>query len=212
MAYCSAPQLFELGGMPPGGVRSMARLTTGAVVANNTILLDAHGLGAGDVVRLQAQQEGSVPSPLVALRPYYALPVDESSFQLEESVGSGAIDLTTTGSTFFAIVPPDYDGSIAWASALIDDMLPSATLPLTEPYPAVVVATCAELASWRLLSQQGAQASALSEILDASRRRLDRWARGVPVRGQNAPKPSNLSVSSGKLSASRRPWRQFGGL
>jgi hypothetical protein len=59
--------------------------------------------------------------------------------------------------------------------------------------------------------RQGA-ASSFSEIVDAARKRLERWATGVPLRGENVPEPANLAASASAPAADTSGWKTWGSL
>lgn len=216
MAYCVESDLYDFG-LPRGGIPNPARLAAEppASVSSNAIELDGHGFALNDPVSFRAEAGGSLPSPLVAGTTYYAIPAGEGYFQVAATSGGAAIDLTTTGSGVVVLTPLPIDAAIEFASALIDDMLPSHVVPLTAPYPPIVVMTCAELAAAKLAARSGSASVSLTAMADAARKRLERWAQGVPLRGTNtaAQIPTNLA-QVGSLTAPPidvRGWRRWGG-
>jgi hypothetical protein len=184
----------------------------GVSTSANTIELDGHGLVDDDVVTFRAESGGALPSPLVEGTSYFAAPVDEHRFQVAATAGGSVLDLTTAGSKTIAIVPSPVAAAIRWASRMIDDMLPAHLVPLTAPYPEVIRMTCAELAASKLLALSGTASKTISEIADAARKRLERWGRGIPIRGDNAPPAANLACSAVAAPLDTRGWRQYGGI
>jgi hypothetical protein len=166
----------------------------------------------GDEITLRAEAGGSLPSPLVAATTYYARPVNDNSFQLSAVPGGSAIDLTTAGARFLIITPLPIQGTICWASRIIDDMLPAHVVPLVFPYHELIVATTAELAIGKLLGRAGSASKSLAEMVDAANARLAKWARGIPLRGDNTPQAANLSVSASIPYSDARGWARYGGL
>jgi len=169
-------------------------------VDTNSFELEGHGLGANASVSFRAEAGGSLTSPLVAGTRYYALVVDDDHFQVSLTSGGAAVDLLTTGSRVLLITPLPIDAKIEYASELIQDLIPSALLPLVQPYPRIVVMTCAELAAGALGYYAGEVSKSMSELLDLARKRLDRWSKGVPIRGTNAPVSAGLSMFSSRAA------------
>jgi len=180
-------------------------------VANDAIVLDDHGFDTGSVVTFRAESGGAVCSPLIAGVTYYAIAIDETRFSVSASVGGLAISLTLAGSRMLAISPISFASAIEWADRLIDDMLPSAVVPLTAPVSPTVRMTSAELAAWKILSLTGGASKPLSEMFDFAKKRLDRWAKGAPIRGTNAPAPAGLAISGASMTAARVSFGRYGG-
>lgn len=217
MAYCEDADLWDFG-VPRGSIPNPARLAADppASASTDAIELDGHGFELDDPVTFRAEAGGSLPSPLVAGTQYYAIPVGESYFKVAASAGGAVIDLTTAGSGVVVIAPLPTEKAREFATALIDDMIPSHAVPLTAPYPPIVVMTCAELAAAKLAARQGAASVSLSGVADAARKRLERWAQGIPIRGTNtsAQTPTNLARSATALAAPAldvRGWNRWGG-
>lgn len=215
MAYCTERDLYSFG-VPRGGVPNAGRLTAEppANATTDAIELDCHGFAADDLLTFRAEAGGSLPSPLVAGTVYYAKPVSESFFQVAATAGGAAIDLTTAGSAVVVTTPLPIDEAIEFASALIDNMLPSHAVPLAEPVPAIVRMTCAELAAAKLGAVSGATSVSLSATADAARKRLEAWAKGIPLRGEgaSAQTPTNLAVSAAAPALDVRGYSEFFGM
>jgi hypothetical protein len=213
-SYCSPDDLWDFG-VPRGGIPNPGRLAADppASASTNAVELDGHGFAEGDPVSFRAEGGGSLPSPLVAGTTYYAKPTSESYFQVAASPGGAAIDLTTAGSGVVVNAPLPIDAAIEFASALIDDMLPAHAVPLVEPYPPIITMTCAELAAAKLAARSGAASVSLTVMADAARKRLERWATGVPVRGTgtSAQTPTNLAQSVTAPALDSRGYRRWGG-
>jgi hypothetical protein len=211
MGYCDVADLYQQG-LPRGSTPALGRLVASVSTSANAFDLDGHDFVDGDAVRFRAELDGTLPAPIVEGTTYFVLAVDGGRFQVEATLGGGAINLSTAGLGVVVIADVPREAAIDWGAALIDDMMPSAVVPLTAPYPPVVVATNAELAIWKLSPPDARKAFA--DVLDGAQKRLARWARGVPVRGANAPAPADLSVASGAASAATdaRGWRRFGGI
>jgi len=211
VGYCTPADLV-LHGMPRGAATAPGRLVGAVSTAANTIELDGHDFMTGDEVSFRAEAGGVLPSPLVAGVTYFAIAVSDSLFSVAATAGGAALDLTTAGSRIVAFAPRPREAAIEWATRLIDDMLPAGSVPLTAPYPSIVTMTCAELAAWKLTRLAGTASKSLTEIADAARQRLARWARGVPIRGDNAPTPTGLACSTPAVASTARPWRSYGGI
>jgi len=211
MAYCDLSDLFAYG-VSRGALRNAGRLVGSVDASANTFELDVHGFSTGTVVTFRAEAGGSLPSPLVSGASYYAIRVSESRFSVSLTSGGSVLDLTTAGSRIVVVAELPESAVRDWASRLIDDMLPAHVVPLSEPYPEIVRMTAAELSAARLLAMLGEQSTSLATIADSAQKRLERWSRGVPVRGENAPKSAVLSASVSAPANDSRGWRVYGGL
>lgn len=209
--YCDPADLYAFG-LPRGALPNPGRLVASVSVADDAITLDGHGFESGDPVSFRAEAGGSLPAPLVAGTSYYALPITGDTFSVSATVGGSAVNLTTAGANTLAIAPRPIAAAITWSSRLIDDMLPAHVVPLTEPYHPLVRMTCAELSAGKLLGLQGAASKSLSEMIDAAHKRLARWAKGIPLRGDNVPTAAQKATSATVPYADRRGWNRHGGL
>lgn len=69
-------------------------------VTTDTIDFTAHGLVNGQRIYFStAAVGGSLPAPLVAGTPYFVVNATTNTFQVESSIGGGAINLTTAGAS-----------------------------------------------------------------------------------------------------------------
>lgn len=211
MAYCEPANLYQYG-LPRGGLPNEGRLAGSVSVALNSIELDGHGFATDDTVRFRAEAGGSLPSPIAAETDYYVITVNDDRFSVSASIGGSAVDFTTAGSRVIVIAPLPLASACTWASRVLDDMLPAAVVPLTAPYPEIVVMTAAELAIWKLGTYTGAQSKSLTEMVDFAQKRIARWAKGAPVRGANAPESANLSASATANFTDSRGWSRYGGI
>jgi len=213
VSYCEESDVYAYG-VPRGALPHEGRVAAAASASTDAIELDGHGFASGDELSLRAEAGGSLPSPLAEGTTYYALPVDGDHFQVAATSGGAAIDLTTVGGNIVVVVPLPIALAVAWASRLIDDMLPAHVVPLESPYPELVRMTCAELAAGKLAQLTGATSESLAATLDAAHKRLARWGRSVPIRGTNAPDPAGLATTAAATATATdaRGWRRFGGL
>lgn len=214
MSYCTVADLFA-NGLPRGALANPGRLVAGgggANVTTNALPLDQHGLSLNDQITLRAEGGASLPAPLVAGTTYYAIPINDGAFSVAAAPDGSAIDLTTPGARILVIVPIPYAAAIAAAEALINDMLPAHLVPLQPPYNPTIVLTCAELAIGKLLQGTGSASKSLGDMVDAARKRLERWSAGIPLRGANVPPAANVGVSATVPYVDVRGWSRFGGL
>lgn len=195
-AYCTRGDLYD-NGLPRGGLPNPGRLIASVDPDNDLLTLEGHGLDTDDLVVFRAEVGGTLPSPLVASVSYYAIAVTDSTFMVAAAAGGAAIDLTTAGSNVVAVVPLPFDKAIVWASAIVDNFLPSHVVPLEAPYPEVVVQVVADLAIARLMRQTGgASSDYITAKLAEAQRILERWGKQLaPIRGENAPPAANLAVT-----------------
>ena len=211
MNYCAVSDLFA-NGLPRGALSNPGRLASAANATTNTIALDQHGLALNDQITVRAEGGGSLPAPLAPGVTYYAIPVNDGSFSLAATPSGAVIDLTTAGARIVVVVPIPYNAAIAFGAALIDDMLPAHIVPLIAPFSPIIVMTNAELAIGKLMQGTGSGSKSMGEMVDMARKRLERWAAGIPLRGTNVPPPANLAASASVPYRDPRGWSKFGGL
>jgi hypothetical protein len=209
--YCDPADLYDYG-VPRGALPNPGRVASSVSTSSNAFTLDVHGFAQDDPVSFRAEAGGSLPSPLEAGTTYYAIPLTDSTFSVATSEGGSAVDLTTAGSRVVVIAPLPIDKAIRWASRVIDDSLPAHVLPLTEPIHELVKMTCAELAAGKLAARSGSASKSLADIVEAAEKRLARWAKGIPLRGENAPNPANKAQSATVPYSDPRGWNRYGGL
>jgi hypothetical protein len=211
-SYCEASDLYDHG-LPRGAAPNPGRLASSVDADADTIALDVHGFDTDAEVVLRADAGGTMPGGLTALATYYAIPVTEGTFKVSATEGGDAVDITSEGSGLVVIAPLPIAAAIAWASRMIDQFLIGHVVPLEEPIPDLVRMTCAELAAGKVLARTGGGSRALSAIVDDARKRLEKWGRGVPLRGENKPTSANTAVSSATAAyADRRGWSRYGGI
>lgn len=206
VAYCENSDLYSYG-LPRGGLSNPARLVESVTTASNILTLDQHGFSTDDSVRFRVEPGGSMPDPLVENTEYFAVYVNDNDFSVALTSGGSAVDLTTAGKDILVVAEIPFASTIAWASEMINDMLPAHVVPLEEPYPEIVIMTCAELAAGKLMARQGNSPSDLSSVVANAQKRLERWGKGVPIRGTDAPTRHNLSVSAGRAYNDSTGWR-----
>lgn len=209
MDYCAPADLY-LFGLPRGALPNPGRLAAAVSASTDSITLDGHGFSLNDVVSFRAEASGALPSPLVAGTEYYAIPRTESTFAVAATSGGSAVDFTTAGTRVVVTSPLPIASAIAWASALIDDMLPAHVVPLVAPIPELVKMTCAELAAGKLMTRSGTASKSLTEMVLSARKVLERWAKGVPLRNAEAQPRANLAVGVTAVARDIRGWRAFG--
>ena len=208
--YCTESDVYDHG-VQRGSLPNPARPICAVDVASDSFSLDTHGFEADTPVSFRAESWGSLPSPLQPATTYYARVVSTDVFKVSATEGGAVLSLATAGESVVVFTPLPIAAAIQWAASVIDDMLPSHTVPLSSPYPPLVVAANAELAAHKLLSRTGSASKALSDIIDATQKRLERWGRGVPIRGANQPSTAtNLSFSN-KGTSAVSAWSKFGG-
>lgn len=218
MLYCSPSDVYSHG-VPPGAVANPARPPASVDVSTDTFELGDHGLITGGEVSFRAEAGGTTPAPLAANTIYYAIVIDEHRFKVASSLvnaeANTPINLTTTGARLMLVPKLPMSAAIAFASRVIDDKLPAHAVPLEgEPIPEILRITAAELAAGKLGAFSGSTSRTLTSIVDDAHKRIDRWAKGIPLRGPDVPKRLNLAASS--VSPTRplcdsRGWGKYGG-
>ncbi len=198
MAYCVASDLFLFGvprGAAPNPGRQIDSLTA------STIHLDVHSFDLAQPVTVRAI--GALPSPLVEGTTYYVEPVTEATFKLRATPTGAALTIVDAVDPILVIEPLNIDGAIAWADAIIDDMLTGQVVPLN-PVPQIVRITSAELAAFRLVVAHSAQGKNLSDIVDRAEKRLARWLAGRPIAQTAAETRDNLAITEQRPSTGER--------
>lgn len=210
-AYCTQSDLYAFG-VQRGALANPSRLIHEIAADADAFTLDVHGFDLNDQVIFRVQTGGTVPDPIVEGATYYAIPVDEYTFQVSATPDGAAIDLTSAGERVQVLAPMPVASAIEWASHIVEDMLPASVVPLEEPYPPLVVATTAELAAHKLLTRTGSASKVMGEMIDDAQKRLTRWGKGVPVRGEGEQPPANLAASSKAIQSTRASaWDRYGG-
>lgn len=209
--YCTKPDLYDAG-LARGTLPNPGRLVASVDTSADLLTLDGHGFRADAELLFRAETGGSLPSPLVAGTTYYADAVSDSTFKVRASAGGAAINLTTAGSLIVVSTPVPFTAAIRRASAMVDDMLPAHLVPLTAPYPVVVVAVTADLAIAVLgMLTGGSSSDFVTEKLAAAQKILDRWAKGVPIRGAIVPPAAGLAAVTTVTGLDSRGWIPTGG-
>lgn len=210
--YCDESDLYDYG-LPRGAIPNPARLAASALAATDQITLDGHGFAEGDAVTLRADvgAGSALPAPLASGVAYYAIPDTDQAFRLAATPGGAAIDLTTDGAQVLVVAKSPVRSVIRGVSAWINDTLPAHIVPLTDPIPEIVRMTCAELVTWKLQARSGVRSETFSEVTKEARIRLEKWARHVPIRGENAPAAASLSTSTVPRQDARG-WGRYGGI
>jgi hypothetical protein len=212
--YCAESDLYQFG-VPRGRTPNPGRLAAGANIATNAIELDDHCFSAGDVVTFRAEAGGVLPSPLAEGVQYAVEPLTDAAFRVLAPITGGPIDIATVGSGVIVIAPLSKGAAISWASGIIDDMVPAHVLPLAASLatvPPIVRMTCAELAAGKLVGFGGPVPKTLGDAIDAAQKRIDRWSKGVAIRGTNAPAAADLSQSTVIAPDDARGWARYGGI
>lgn len=207
--YCDPADVVPF--LPSGGLPDAVREAYGHATGDY-IESNGHGLASGAEVRFRAADSGSLPTGLVEGTTYYASVLSTSRFQVSATDGGTAINLSTDGENFSYWSPLPVDAWIEWASRQIDSFLPAHVVPIVEPYPAVVVTACAELAAAMGLSITGGATIDLGVKLDAIGQRLARWAKTIPLRGtaRSTQSPVNLAVTASAGATDSRGWAPNG--
>jgi hypothetical protein len=211
--YCDPSDIYAYG-VPRGTTPNPGRVC--AEFETNVVVLDVHGFAEGDAVIFRPAGAATMPVGLVEGTTYYASPISESSFALKDAPGGIAVTFTASLDPVLVVSPLPIAEAIAWASRVCDDSIPAHAMPLDDgaTVPEILRYTCAELAAGKLLAVMGASSTSLAETIAAAARRLERWGKGVPMRGADVPTQTNLTVTAVATAAPSDPrgWRRFGGL
>ena len=209
--YCETSDLYDYG-LPRGAIATAARLVSSALASTDQFILNEHGFQTDDpVVFREDDSEGAtLPGGIVAGTEYYAIRDSDSAFRVAATVGGSAITLSFDGVRVLVVARLPVAKTITGISALIDDMLPGHLVPLSAPYPEIVRMTCAELVTAKLMARQGIRSESFAEVQKEARIRLQRWASGIPIRGENSPTRASLAATRARNDS--RGWSQHGGI
>jgi len=209
-SYCTRADVN--GWIPPQAVRNPSRLLGSVAAGTDIISLDNHGLSDDDAVTFRAESGGTLPGGIVAGTTYYVLRQTDSTFKVSATEGGSAVDITSAGTNVVMVTELPWDNWIEQASNEIECTLPSAAVPLSSPYPAVVTDYCAGLVAERALVACGVGAPpGFSERMDRVRYELREWRKnGIVIRGAAQPTASNCAVTSSATAADARGWADRG--
>jgi hypothetical protein len=199
-AYATNRDLYTYG-LRRGVISNEGRLVASSLAATDILELDGHLFETGDRVQVRAVSGGTLSAPLVAGTVYYVIRVSDSTFKLSATDGGAAIDLTSNGDAMLVIAELPISDLLEAYSRFVDEVVPHA-VPLQSPYPKTVVRVVCELTAAKLLSLTGQSSTSIKEAETAAKAQLERWGRGVPIRGGDAGTPANLAVVSSNASAS----------
>lgn len=204
-AYATRRDLYKYG-LPRGTLGTPGRLVASSVATTDTIELDDHGFETDEPIVFRAAEGGTLSAPLVSGTTYYAIRLSDATFKVAASAAGAAINLTTDGVEMLVSAPLPVDDVLEYYSRFVDDHAPAHAVPLTAPYPVVVVATVAELAAKKLMALAGHQSVSVDDAEKNAHEKLKRWAAGIPLRDAAATTAhTNVAVSSvlGNTSDSR---------
>jgi len=209
-AYCTMSDVW--GWIPRGIVVNPTQLIGSVAAGTDIITLDGHGLADGDEVTFRAESGGTLPGGITAGTTYYAQVLTDATFKVSATAGGAAVDILSAGTNVLMISQLPWTSWIAKASNEIECTLPSAAVPLTAPYPAVVTDYTAGLVAERALAASGVGAApGFTERMNRVRNELREWrAKGIVVRGAAQPTATNKAISSGAIAADSRGWANRG--
>jgi hypothetical protein len=176
--------------------------------STETMSLDGHGFLDDDELIFRAESGGTLPTGIVEGTTYYAIVVTDATFRISATAGGSAVNLSGTGTNFSVIVQAPWSLWITEASGEIDNTLPAHVVPLSSPYPPVVVAYSAGLVAEKALAWSGVSSVSVAARLANTRKELDMWRKyGIPQRGTNAPtNGANLAISAATTNTDPRGW------
>lgn len=215
MAYCSISDLYAHG-LPRGATPNPGRCLASA--ADSVCTLDVHGFVTGDEILFRPAGDGVMPSGLDSGVTYYAQAETEHTFRVRATADGAALTFATAEDPLVVIAPLNREAAIEWADRMIDDMTVGQAVPFDDAsiypdgVPPIIRMTSAELAAGKLLAVTGSASRSLADTVDAAVKRIERWSKGVPVRGTPAESRVNLAAPATVPVYDARGWRRFGGL
>ncbi len=194
--YCSRTDVNRR--IPLGSIVSPAGIVASSIAATNVITFDGHGLETDDEVTVRALEGGTLSAPFVEGTVYFARRLTNATFSLAATAGGAVIDITTNGVSMMVTKEPLYDEHIEFYSRWADAFLPAHLVPLgrTEAVHPTVKGIVAELTARKLLNIGGQDSALLAAAELANKAMLERFAKGLPLRGAAATASANLAVTS----------------
>lgn len=223
MPYSSFSDLPAYGA-PRGSTPNPGRVLVSA--ASNVCTLDQHGFESGDEILFTPAGDGVMPAGLSAGVSYYAERVTDHTFRVRATAGGSSLTFTDAVDPLVVVAPLNRAAWIEWADRVIDDMVPGQATPFDDAalypdgVPAIIRISSAELAAAKGCALVGSASRSLAETTDVVFKRLERWAKGVPVRGtpdasranQAAPADPATSALLATCQSDPRGWRRWGRL
>ncbi len=192
--YCSRRDVNRW--LPSGEITGSSRLAESALSSTETITLDGHGFETDDEVTVRAAEGGSLPAPLVEGTLYYAIRITNATFQLAATASGSPINLTSDGTSVVIIKQPPFYDVIEFYSRWADSFIPAHLVPLEAPIHPLVKVIVAQLSAKALLNLDGKSSEIVNAAELAAKAQLERFAKGLPLRGADATAPANLAVTS----------------
>lgn len=211
-AYCVQADVYRF--VPPGALQVAGRLLSSASTSAESMTLAGHGLRDDQALLFRAESGGSLPSPLVAGTTYYARVLTPDTFQVAATPGGSAINLTSSGSNVVCVAPLQWDDWIAECSAMVEQTMVAHTVPLLNPddsIPEPVRMYTAALLAMRALAHVGADTAAVQRPLEYWAKQVEKWGKGVPLRGTQVPAAANLAAKATRSGTDPRGWIPSGG-
>lgn len=215
MPYCTPADLHSFG-VPRGATPNPGRHLASAL--SNICTLDVHGFATGDEIMFRPAGAGVMPAGLATGVTYYAQAETEHTFKVRSTPSGAALTFSNAVDTLMVIAPLNIAAAISWADRMIDDMAAGQAVPFDDValypagVPAIIKMTAAELAAYKLLASSGSASRSLAEIADLAFKRIERWAKGLPVRGTPDESRANVAAAAAAPYVDRRGWSRFGGL
>jgi hypothetical protein len=205
-SYCTQTDVYRW--IPRGSVQNPAPLVSDVNTTTDVMSLDGHGFADDDELIFRAESGGTLPTGIVAGTTYYAIVVTDATFSVAATAGGSAINLSGSGTNFSVGIQAPWAAWIVDASGEIDNTLPAHVVPLSAPYPPVVVSYAAGLVAEMALAWSGVVSNGLNDRMVRVRSEVALWRKnGLPMRGTNAPSNSaNMAISAGSTSVDPRGW------
>src|SRR5665213_1188510 len=180
--YTERSDLYNYG-LPRGSLGLQGRLADSATAASDNVVLDGHGFSTNDPVLFSTVAGGNLPAPLAASVTYYAIYVDDATFQVAATVDGSAINLTTDAVTLKVASPLPFDDVMEFYSRWVDSFCPEHLVPFTAPIPALVKGIVAQLSATKLSQLAGHKADSLDAAELKCVAQMERWVKGISLRG-----------------------------
>lgn len=205
--YCVAADVYRF--VPPGTLQVPGRLVSAVSTSAESFTLAGHGLADEQEVLFRAESGGSLPAPLVAGTTYYAKVLTADTFQVAETPGGAAVNLTSAGSNVIAVFPFQWTTWISESSAMVEQTVTAHKPPLLnddDSIPEPIRLYTAALVAMRALAHVGAQTAAIQSQIEFFAKQAEKWSRGVPIRGEQRPANVSLAISRSAADVDPRGW------
>lgn len=195
--YCSDQDLYQYG-LPRGTLANPGRDVASIDTTTGVYTLDAHGFGGATErtpVTFRAAHGGTIQQGVTEGTTYYAEALTDRTFQVYAASTGGSPIVSTDGGENVVVVGPIPDMR-EFYSRWCDTFFPGHVVPFEDPIPPLVRGLTAQLCANATLRATGQASVSQDEIENQARVQLERFAKGMAIRGDSSVKRANLAYAT----------------